>query len=650
MKKSIFTIARLAFLTAIVSLTIPACDFLDVVPDDVPTMSHAFEDKAQAEKYLFTCYSYLPPFMDATKDPAMMGSGEFLSYETGNGAISLYNYGLISGMQNTSSPICNNWESDSWYESPYRGIRVCNTFLENIDKPYDLGIIDKTRWIAEVKFLKAYYHYCLIRMYGPIIICDTNKSVDATAEDLREYRQPLDSCFAYCERLIDEACKDLPEKIENEAEELGRITKPIALAVKAKMLVLKASPLFNGNKLYTSIRDNKGTPLFPAEYDAKKWEVAAKACKEAIQAAELAGHNLYTNTSAKYALNDELALQLQIRNKIWEPWNSDIIWGFTRTSSRTLQYQAMPRLHAAALKNSYVKGGALAPTQFVADLFYTENGVPMDEDKDFDYAHRFETRASTDEEKYKVATSIDAATGLPFVTAGMHFHREPRFYASLGFDGNVWWGNGQTSTSDYSTLYKIAAKYSQLQGETWSTLYSVTGYFAKKLIAPETTFSESSFTSDPCPLPLIRMSDLYLLYAEALNEVQGPTEEVYAYVDAIREKAGLKGVVESWRNHSTVAAKPESKDGMRQIIHRERMIELAMEGQTFWDIRRWMEGTNYWNGNVTTWNVTEKLPGAYYMQITLDYARMKFAQKDYLWPISQSQLSINPNLVQNYGW
>jgi hypothetical protein len=71
-----------------------SCDFLDIVPDDVPTIDHAFQDKAQAEKYLYTCYSYLMPYMDYTKDPAVMGSGEFLSYQTGNGAINLYNLGL----------------------------------------------------------------------------------------------------------------------------------------------------------------------------------------------------------------------------------------------------------------------------------------------------------------------------------------------------------------------------------------------------------------------------------------------------------------------------------------------------------------------------------------------------------------------------
>ena len=115
-------------------------------------------------------------------------------------------------------------------------------------------------------------------------------------------------------------------------------------------------------------------------------------------------------------------------------------------------------------------------------------------------------------------------------------------------------------------------------------------------------------------------------------------------------KAGLKGVKESWRNYSTNPAKPESKAGMREIIHRERMIELAMEGQTMWDIRRWMEGTKYWNGKVEAWNVSGKSPAEYYNKVVLTYAFQKFSQRDYLWPISQNQMLINPKLTQNYGW
>lgn len=650
MKKIIYSIKVFCALS-IAALCATSCDFLDIVPDDVPTIDHAFEDRAQAEKYLFTCYSYLQPYMDYTKDPAVMGSGEFLSYQTGNAAVSLYNTGLITGGQNVSAPICNIWENDSWYDSPYRGIRCCNTFLEKIDEPFDLDIIDKTRWIAEVKFLKAYFHYELMRMYGPVVICDKNFEINASPDEIRTFRSPWDECVNYVVGLLDEATPDLPIRIERENEELGRATQAIAMAVKAKVLILSASPLFNGNPMYADITDSRGIKLFPeAGEKVEKWKTAATALEAAIVAAESAGHDLYTLGTHAYSLNTELEKQLEIRNKIWDAWNKEVIWGHTKASSFYIQNYAMPRLTSDALTNSYVHGSSLAPTHMVADLYYTENGVPMEEDRTFDYANRNVLRAATEEEKWKVTTTTDNATGEQFVTVQSHFNREPRFYASLGFDGALWWGNGKFNLDAYDELYKISGKFAQLQGMTFSTLYSVTGYHCKKWIAPASTFNASSFSANPVPMPAIRMSDLYLLYAEALNEIDGPTEQVYALVDAVRAKAGLAGVQESWRNYSSMPAKPETKDGMREIIHRERRIELAMEGQSMWDIRRWLEGTKVWNGKTYVWNVKGKLPEAYYSKVTLDYAYMKFSQRDYLWPISQNQLSINPNLQQNYGW
>lgn len=338
-----------------------SCDYLDVVPNDIPTLDHAFEDKAQAEKYLYTCYGYLPEYMSPAKDPAIMGSGEFLSYTTGNGAVSLYNLALITGGQNISAPICNNWETDTWYYSPYQAIRVCNTFLEKIDEPFDLDNITKTRWVAEVKFLKAYYNYCLIRMYGPIVIQDTNHDVNAEPDAVREYRTPFDECIDYVVALLDEATPDLPLRIEKETEELGRATQAIAKAVKAKVLVMAASPLFNGNPLYANIVDGRGVRLFPeAGEKAEKWKRAEAALKDAIETAELAGNDLYTLRTHAYSLNQELEKQLEIRYKIWDAWNTETVWGYTRTSTFALQYNSMPRLTADALKNSYVKGGSLA--------------------------------------------------------------------------------------------------------------------------------------------------------------------------------------------------------------------------------------------------------------------------------------------------
>src|SRR5690606_20069951 len=108
------------------------------------------------------------------------------------------------------------------------------------------------------------------------------------------------------------------------------------------------------------------------------------------------------------------------------------------------------------------------------------------------------------------------------------------------------------------------------------------------------------------PWPEIRLADLYLMYAEALNETSGPVSDVHKYLDLIRKRAGLESVTDSWQKYSKNPAKPTTKDGMRAIIRRERLIELAFEGSRFWDLRRWKESARELNGPVRGWDVSQK--------------------------------------------
>ncbi len=166
------------------------------------------------------------------------------------------------------------------------GIRQTNIFLENIGSVSDMEQSEKDRWIAEAKFLKAYYHYWLIRMYGPIVLAKDNLPISSGRDKVDQPRASVDSSFAYVEELLNEAIPDLPERITNEISELGRITKGIALAVKAKVLVTAASPLFNGNNDYAGFVNAEGQEFFNTNFEMAKWEKAAAATKEAIDFSE----------------------------------------------------------------------------------------------------------------------------------------------------------------------------------------------------------------------------------------------------------------------------------------------------------------------------------------------------------------------------
>ena len=627
------------FILLISLLSLGSCsDYLDVVPDNIPTIDHAFNNRINAEKYLFTCYSYLPNPTSPNTNPGFLCGYESWITEEGTyywGSLNSFNAAKIG--QNSNNPLLNYWDGGNDGHNLFVAIRDCNIFLENIDKPVDLEEYEKVRWVAEAKFLKAYYHYYLLRLYGPIPIIEKNLPVSASPEEVRVYRDPVDDVVNYIVQLLDEAVVDLPDNIQIEIEEMGRVTKSIALALKAKTLVLNASPLFNGNPYYTNLKDNQGRNLFSTSYDAGKWEVAAKALKEAIDFAESQGAELYYYKGFD-PVTDSTRQKLNISKEITERWNKEIIWGSTKNDN-FLQKVSFVRTKLDQKTEAMLS--LLSPTIRSVERFYTKNGVPINEDKEWDYENRYKITEVAEQDCYYMKTG--------YKTARLNIAREPRFYASLSFDGAIVYGNGIVGDNDYSKLTYAQMKKGQPGGMIASQCYSITGYLPKKLVAVETVGNQGTFTSYRYSYPVIRLADLYLLYAEALNEIKSsPDAEVYQWIDKVRKRASLKGVVESWTKYSTMPNKVSTQDGMREIIHRERLIELAFEGETFWDLLRWKEAGEEFKHPIQGWNVSASDTESYYKIQTI--ANPSFSIKNYFFPIKQASIDVNPNLVQNFGW
>lgn len=624
------------FLLVGISLLTACSDYLDIVPDDVPTMDKAFTNRIAAEKFFFTCYNYLPNPTDVWTYPALLTGDEMwynIDQPSFDGKAIL---NIAKGDQNSNTPYLNYWDGSEGGKNLYIGIRDCNIFLENIHKPQDLDDYERDLWIAEVKFLKAYYHFFLMQLYGPIPIIDENLPVSATPDEVRLYREPIDDVVNYIVGLIDDAVKDLPLEITNMTSEAGRITQPIALAVKAKVLAWAASPLFNGNSDYINFTDNKGRHLIDTDYKVEKWERAAQAIKNAIDTCLLAGHDLYSYVPVR-AMSDTTVQKLTIRNAVTEKWNKEIIWGSTHNVGQ-LQKYCMPRTVSGNLGNG---GSELCATLKIAEQYYTNNGIPIDEDPTWDYPNRYTIQKAEAKDWLYIETGEE--------TAKLNFNREPRFYASLAFDRSVLEGAGKVTDADH---WNIHARKSEVSGFRSVGEHIPTGYFIKKLINYETVTGNSTgstYNGKRYSYPLIRLADLYLLYSEALNEVKStPDSEVYHYIDLVRARAGLKGVVESWQK-SSIPGKPATQSGMREIIHRERLIELAFEGHRFGDIRRWKEAATYLNDPIQGWNYKGETADTYYIVVTYWNKRI-FNTRNYLWPLKTNTITVNSNLVQNPGW
>ncbi len=540
----------------------------------------------------------------------------------------------------------NFWDGERGGKPLFQGIRDCNIFLENIGKVPDLTEYEKQRWIAEVKFLKAYFHYYLMKCYGPIPVVDENLPISASVEEVKVFREPIDEVVKYIVNLIDESIADLPEANQIiTGSEGGRIDKLIAMGIKAEVLLFSASPLFNGNTDLSGMIDSRGISLFSQTYDETKWKAAADACKEAIDACHEQNKELYnvvdqTITNAP----DVFKLQTTYRQTITDRWNKELIWGGTNYSNWLLSRNTARIVPMAATQASACRP-EWAPTIKMAELYYSKNGVPIDEDIDWQSNNWYNNR-------FKVRTEPSSGEEIYYVEKGkqtvfLHYNREPRFYASLGFDQGVHFGNGYYNFPDN-------VKYADFQlggvsGKITNNYYSVTGYSVKKMSSFKNGQSFDGMNINYFPFPILRLADLYLMYAEALNEVSGPSEEVFYYLDLVRERAGLKGIKESWQNHSSNPNKPDSKNGLREIIHNERSIELAFEGKYFWDMRRWKKMEEL-NAQPEGWNILGTNTDDFYNKIIVAKEPAEFTTKNYFFPIKESNIYVNSNLLQNYGW
>ena len=552
MKKIIISIS-LVIATMLCSTS--CSDYLDIVPEGTPSMDNAFSNRINSFKFLHTCYSYLPSW-DQGGSIGFLAGDEHWLMPKGTGfidqRISLNAWEIGRGEQNNNDPYQNFWDGGNGGTNLWVAIRDCNIFLENINKPLDLQNYERTRWIAEVKFLKAYYHYYLFMLYGPIPIMDHALKMDdeMTYFPRNTFDQCVDFIVSDCQYGIDGA---LPMIYTNAsgtvAESLyGRATKAAAYALKARVLLYAASPLFNGNADYAKFANEDGTLLF-APKDDSKWGKAAAAAKEAIDKIEGSSYyGLYYSDEPDNGYRNYMELFLPSKK-----WNKEYIFARNQGTGYS------DNIHQEKCMAANGMGGwsGLCPTQELVDAYEMANGSTPIIGYNADGTPIINGASGYSETGF----AATAGKHYPAGVYNMYVGREPRFYASINFNGQQWRGR----QLEFWQGGKDGINVSKVD-------YCCTGYLLRKtadegvdVINGKGGMKEASI--------LFRVGSLYLDYAEALNEAEGPVDDVYKYVDAIRKRAGLPGL-----------AKGLDKDKMRERIQHERQIELAFEaGHRYFD-------------------------------------------------------------------
>lgn len=656
---------------ALIFVCTSCSDYLDIVPDNIPSIQQVFDTRENAFKMLYTCYDYLPKTANVFQNPALLCGDENWNPEFVDPNFYYYRNKsteyIAKGQLNKTDPFLNYWDGGDYsyldqkfgdgnestkIKSLWAGIRNCNTFIDHVDEVPDMTDLERAQWKAEAQVLKAYYHFYLLQMYGPIPFMEENLDISLTPEQVQREREPVDQVVAKIVKVLDEAINSnsLLPTYAARRNELGRINLPIALAIKAKVLVLGASPLFNGNTKFSNFQNSAGVPFLNPVFSVEKWQAAATACKAAIVAAHNASLDFYTFNQKmnSLTLTDTTQLELNLRGQFTENLNNtELVWGVGRQDVQRLIYYASCPLYALQINARPLGFNNLhGATMNVVDQFYTENGVPIEEDKTYDYSQRFSLiRVPAKDHLY---FNSDTTVRVPYYNTA----REPRFYAYLGFDQGRYFS--KEITDDHNS-YVIHSKANDFAGAK-NAMYSVTGYTCKKLIPWNRQWilnSVDNIGETVYFFPIIRLSDLYLMCAEALNESKSqPDDEVYQYLQPIRTKAGLDketgSLVQTWAEYSSSPSKPTTKEGLRDIIRQERMVELAFEGQRYWDLKRWMLAEDYLNRPIRGWNTQGATESDYYLE-TYIYHR-KFATKDYFWPIRQKSIDSNYKLVQNMGW
>ena len=273
------------FVLALALLSLNACDsYFDIDFQDQANLEEIFSKKNTTESYLVHLYSYLPHDEDTHN-----GTG-YVIPRSDEGLFGFLGYGPFNKLRSGdySTAASGDVVKYNVWKDMYIAIRQCSIFMEyvDLDKEDTKRVKDAMR--AEARFLRAFYYFCLFRQYGPVIIWGDQLAPE-TAEGAKLDRNTVDENINFIVSELDEAIKDLPTTLtEIGANDswTGRATKQAAMALKSRVLLYAASPLYNGQdggtlqSIYASKKNLDGKKIF-SDYDAEKW---TKAAEDAIKA------------------------------------------------------------------------------------------------------------------------------------------------------------------------------------------------------------------------------------------------------------------------------------------------------------------------------------------------------------------------------
>lgn len=588
----------LALLGLVLTFSLSSCSDYEDVPIEKYTGEYTFSPTdsigTKALGYLNTIYSKMDnghnrignEYLDTASDDAVtaeLGSENDI-------------YKLQIGRYNATERITGDMR---WGEY-YNGIRKANTFIKNIDiVPLKDRFTNHTgsniplnrAWKAEARFLRAYFYFELIKRYGGVPLVDKVYELD---DNIELPRNTFEECVDYIVEELDaikDSLRSVPLQTPN--AEGHAVTTQAAMALKSRVLLYAASPLFNENP----IKQNNPYIGYPS-FDNERWEKAASAAKWFI---DNYGNSLYTlaeNFKGVFVSYYGTAYEDGKNN------NEVIFYRSTGSYNTSLEKNSGP----LGFSGNDQSEAYNSPTQNLVDAFPMLDGKPIGESTNYSYS--YET---------------------------MYQNRDPRLSATVIHNGSEW----LTKTME---LYEDGAN-----NPTSAARRTRTGYYLRKFMG----FMEdkTSYVNTIHEWVMFRYAEILLNYAEAQNEYAGPSSEVYQVIKDLRKRAGI----EAGADNMYGLEQNMNQTQMREVIQNERRIEMAFEEQRYWDIRRWRIAEKVFqdplrgmviikNGGVLEYNMTNVLYAPFIDDSSDEHYRR------YFYPIPYSEVIKNGNMIQNPGW
>ncbi len=461
-----------------------------------------------------------------------------------------------------------------YWDRGYSYLRKINTFLQKMDERGSDKIANQDRLVAEARFLRAFIYFELMERYGGVpVVTDVYDLTDI--QGVKFKRNTVDEVVTAIQADLDAAIPALPQSYPSTDANFGRATQDAALALRSRVLLYAASPLFNPTN------------------DQSKWQKAADAAKALLNR----GYTLYPDYETLFHLPSGAAENEYIFARM-----------FTVTNGQQAPMHNLPR-RFGAYGGWWASNG---PSQNLVDDYDMTNGEPP-----------FTWDAAGNQ-------TVNPASG--YDPQHPYTNRDPRFEASIIHDGSVYHG----------ATFEM---WTSQDGNTWGfDSYKQSGdnprgsYVLRKFM-PDDATPLSWQTTYTIPWPHFRLAEIYLNYAEASFEL-GDEATARQYVSMVRARVGMPAIPAS-----------VTGDALRQRIRNERRIEMAFEGQRFFDVRRWkiaatIEGRPI-RGMDIVLNTTTGVKT--YTPVVL-LTKSPWDDKKNLLPVSSAEVRRNPDLTQTPGW